>query len=392
MSYIIMTLRLIFLTFVFTLNFVSAQQFQLSNTAEISVLTIGQGTSLYDAFGHSAFRVKDHNLDVVYGYGEYDFDEPNFYLKFAQGKLNYKMSKHRFTNVLNYYSKVNRTVKAQVLNLSTAEKQNLYNYLKQNYKPENRYYLYDYLEDNCATKIPEVLNKVIDIQFFNKTSIQTTYRTLIQDNLYWNSWGSVGINIALGAVIDREVTAKQMQFLPEYVHLQLSNATINKQPLVKSEAVLFQKKEILKQTNFWISPLFVFLIIALAILFITYNDYKNKKRSRWLDVVLFALTGVIGIGILLLWFATDHTATANNYNVLWAFPLNVLLFFQLRKVQVKPWVKRYLIFLIIMLCLLVLHWLSGVQVFAKALIPLLIALFVRYLFLVWYFNNTTKTH
>ena len=61
----------------------------LSDQAEISVLSIGPGTSLNDAFGHSAFRVKDKGLgiDDVYNYGIYDFNTPNFYLKFAQGKL-----------------------------------------------------------------------------------------------------------------------------------------------------------------------------------------------------------------------------------------------------------------------------------------------------------------
>ena len=93
-----MKLKLVLFAVLFTVISSFAQQFQLSPEAKLSVLTIGPGESLNDAFGHNAFRIKDESLgiDVAYGYGEYDFDAPNFYLKFAQGKLNYLISKIDF--------------------------------------------------------------------------------------------------------------------------------------------------------------------------------------------------------------------------------------------------------------------------------------------------------
>ena len=70
-------------------NFAASQQRQLSTEAEISVLTVGPGSSLNDAFGHNGFRINDptYGIDLVFNYGVYDFDAPNFYLKFARGKL-----------------------------------------------------------------------------------------------------------------------------------------------------------------------------------------------------------------------------------------------------------------------------------------------------------------
>ena len=95
-----MRLHLFFLALLFFFSFSFCQSRQLSTNAEISVLTLGQGDNLNDAFGHSAFRVKDRNsgLDIVYGYGRYDFNTPNFYLKFVQGKLNYLMGKRKFSD------------------------------------------------------------------------------------------------------------------------------------------------------------------------------------------------------------------------------------------------------------------------------------------------------
>jgi len=388
-----MKLRLSLLIFLFTVVSTYAQQLQLSENAKISVLTIGPGESLNDAFGHNGFRIKDNKLgvDIVYGYGEYDFDTPNFYLKFAQGKLNYLISREKFSNFYNRYVYYNRTINEQVLNLSVEEKQKLFSYLENNYKPENRRYLYDFFYDNCATRIRDVTIKASNrnIDFNASENFESnTFRKLIHDHVGLNTWGSFGIDIALGSVIDREASVSEHMFLPQYIYTFFDNATLNgSEGLVKNSSTLYKKKETNLAFNFLSSPLMIMGLIGIFILFFTYKDYKNNTRSKWLDLVLFGITGVVGLLILFLWFATDHSATAQNYNLLWAFPLNLFVIGQLLKPQVKNWFKSYLKFLIIMLCLMTLHWVIGVQVFAIGLIPLLIALSIRYVYLVKFFSQ-----
>ena len=387
-----MKIKLSLLAFFFV-SFSFAFQFQLSDDAEVSVLTFGPGKSLNDAFGHNAFRIKDgtKGIDVVYGYGQYDFDAPNFYLKFARGKLNYLISRHFFSDIFNYYSGENRTIKEQVLNLSTEQKQKLFNYLENNYKPENRKYLYDFFYDNCATKIRDVLSTISNntISFEKPENFQQkTFRELIYEHVDKNSWGSLGIDIALGSVVDREASANEYMFLPKYIHSFFEVAKINgNDDLVKSSTVLYEKKGDNSASSFLLSPFMIIGLLSFAILFITFRDYKGNKRTKWLDITLFSLTGIIGVLLLFLWFGTDHTATWQNYNLLWAFPLNIFVIGQLLKKEIKNWFKAYLKFLIIMLCLLTLHWVIGVQVFAIALMPLFIALAVRYIYLVKYFNS-----
>ncbi|MEL0651222.1 DUF4105 domain-containing protein [Algibacter sp. TI.3.09] len=382
------------LILLFSFEAIQAQEHLLSENAEISVLTVGPGNELNDAFGHSAFRIKDtsRDLDVVYGYGQYDFDSPNFYLKFAQGQLNYLISKTDFNRFYQVYIYYNRSIKAQVLNLSQVEKQKLYDFLINNYKPENRRYLYEFFFDNCATKIKEVANTSVNNSIiFNKPKDfeDATFRTLIYQNVKKNSWGSFGIDLALGSVIDRQATPEEHMFLPENIYRFFEVATIGNgdKPLVSQNHILFNKKEKYVSTSFLTSPLFIIGLIGCFIIFITYKDYKNGKRSNWLDVSLFSITGVIGIVILLLWFATDHTGTHQNYNLLWAFVLNIFVIGQLFRKTPSVWFSKYLKFLVIMLCLLTLHWCIGVQVFAIGLIPLLVALFIRYLYLIQHFNR-----
>lgn len=370
-----------------------AQNNQLSNKAKISVLTIGPGISLNDAFGHSAFRINDpvKGLDLVFNYGVYDFEAPNFYLKFAQGKLNYLLGLNYYEDFYHAYITQNRSIQEQILNLSEAEKQKLYDYLLNNYKPENRGYLYDFFFDNCATKIKDVTQIALnnDVEFnVPKNFKPETFRSLIYKNVNKNTWGSLGIDLALGSVIDQKATPEDYMFLPENIYTFFKQATINpdNRALVKTEKTLFSKKEKPITHSFFTSPLFIFGLIGLFIIYKTYSDFKKQTRTKWLDVALFVFTGLIGIGLLLLWFATDHKATHQNYNLLWAFALNLFVVGQLLKTKPSNWFVKYLKLLIILLCLLTLHWLIGVQVFAVGLIPWLIALFIRYVFLVNYYK------
>ena len=389
-------ISLFFLLIIFLPAKTIAQEIILSDTAEVSILTMGPGDVLNDSFGHSAFRVKDtnQNIDVVYNYGVYDFNTPNFYLKFAQGKLLYTLSRKNFSPFYNYYAKQNRWIKEQVLNLNSTEKQDIFNFLQNNFKPENRSYRYDFFFDNCATKIRDVLVVVLKNKISYQDSVDSnsyTFRELIQKNVDWNTWGSFGMDIAIGAVVDQKATSWEYQFLPEYVFKEADKAKLNrgqeKISLVKTTINLFINTPKENKSNFFTSPLFIMGLLAFIILGITYKDFKNKTRSRWLDVSVYSITGIIGVLLLLLWFATDHSTTHNNYNLLWAVPLSLFFVMAIAKKNPKPWIKRYVFFQILMLTLLCLHWITGVQVFTFVLIPLLVALIIRYIYLVFYFKS-----
>ena len=85
---------------------IQSQELRLSEQSEISIITVGPGDILYEAFGHSAIRVRDSviGMDNIFNYGLFDFNQPNFKLNFTKGKLLYKLGKKPFQNfVTNYY-------------------------------------------------------------------------------------------------------------------------------------------------------------------------------------------------------------------------------------------------------------------------------------------------
>jgi hypothetical protein len=306
----------------------------------------------------------------------------------------YQLDRTDFSLFYQHYSDQDRWIKEQVLNLTLKEKQELFDFLQKNYLPENRKYIYDFFFENCATRIRDVLagvlkNKLVfDKNFVSKTH---TFRQLIQKNVHWNSWGSFGMDLAIGAVVDRNASSWEHQFLPEYIFKALEKGQIKRglgaTDLVKKTSILNKKMAKEKSETLLMSPFFIISLLAFIILGVTFKDYQNNSRSRWMDCGLYALTGIIGIFLLLLWFATDHFATQNNYNLLWAVPLSLFFSIEIAKQNPKYWLKKYIMFQILMLLLLSIHWVTGVQSYPVVLLPLLIALSIRYIFIFKFLNK-----
>lgn len=379
--------RILFFLSLLVATTISSQEKELSPLSKMSLLTVGIADELHSKFGHTAIRIQDptSNMDIVFGYGGFDFNDPLFYSKFTTGKLDYSMSGSRYNNFIASYKIENRWVSEQELNLTLAQRNTLFKFLQNNYKKENRYYKYDFLFDNCATKVPEVFKETFgdDITFdLDYLKNKSTFRQLIHETLETNSWTTFGIDLALGSVIDREATTWEHQFLPLYVKEQFEHVQINGQKLVSKEKLVLKNNPVAPRSNFFLSPLFWFSILAVVVLTITYFDFKKEKRSRWLDFALFFSTGIAGLIVCFLWFGTNHTSTKINFNMLWAFPLNLIVaFFLLKKGAIASWICKYHWFLLCITTLPILLWLLKIQVFSPLIILILIALVTRYIFL-----------
>jgi hypothetical protein len=225
-------------------------QVQLTDQAEISVLTLGPWQEeVVMAFGHSAFRVYDpiKGIDVAFNYGVFDYDQPNFYLNFARGYNVYKLGVMDYKSFEFAYISENRYIHEQLLNLRQGEKQKLFDFLQWNALPENRDYLYDYFYNNCATKIPEVILKVFgDAVVFDGSYVTTDYsfRELTDFYLQEQPWGDLGIDIGLGLPTDKKATPYEYMFLPDYVESGFAHASIRRgnrtEPLVKGTNIIYE--------------------------------------------------------------------------------------------------------------------------------------------------------
>ncbi|MBT8399344.1 MAG: DUF4105 domain-containing protein, partial [Rhodothermia bacterium] len=133
-----------------------AQGDRLSESSRISLVTVMPGDAVHSLFGHSAIRVSDpdRGLDLSYSYGTFNFDDDFFVAKFALGRMDYYLSVAYWRNALKLYRDIEeRPAVEQVLDLTHEERERLFDFLQTNAREENRYYRYDFLFDNCSTRI-----------------------------------------------------------------------------------------------------------------------------------------------------------------------------------------------------------------------------------------------
>lgn len=351
---------------------------QDSSHVRISLLTCTPGDELYSTFGHSAIRIVDssNTSDIVYNYGTFNFEDEGFYIKFARGKLLYYASTEYFSDFKNEYQYTNRGIIEQVLDLTPAEKITVQNFLNNNIKEENKYYKYDFFFDNCTTRLRDIIKKNHDSTFTVKPvmPLGTTFRNAIHQYLDKNEkeWSKLSIDILLGKPCDAVMTAEQMQFLPDNLMISLDSAS---HPLVLSHQNLYPvNNENTKGSLF--TPLNIFILLLIVIVAASLS--KNKFILSCLhgfDGLFFFLTGVLGIVLILMWTATDHSMTKQNFNLLWAWPTHAIAaFFVTSK---KSWVRKYFTFTALVMAIVLLVWFFLPQQLNKSLIPLVLLLIYR---------------
>lgn len=348
---------------------------------QISLLTCSPGEELYSTFGHTAVRVKDSTtgMDIVFNYGTFEFS-PDFYAKFIQGKLLYYLSVDEFPNFLYQYQMESRSVVEQPLQLSCAEEQQLFSALRWNAQDENRHYLYDFLYDNCTTRARDIIakNTATPVVFPQILPQEVpTFRDLIHTylDLGGQYWSRLGIDILLGAKLDRKVTNLQSMFLPDYLKRGMDGARVQQRPLVTATLPVLTMPSPLNKGSLF-RPVVVFSILLLAAVALQLARKKwSHTALKVFDTVLFLLLGLAGLLLLFMWFGTDHRVTQNNYNLLWALPTHVAVAFVLQRG--KAWVATYFRVVFGLTAALLVLWFFLPQEMNSALLPLIILILLR---------------
>lgn len=330
--------------------FTGAEAFQLTRSAEISILTCSPGYEAYSVYGHSAIRVHDPALqyDIVFNYGIFDFSSSNFVWRFAKGQTDYLLGTTKFKSFMAEYIHDERSVFEQQLNLTQAEKQKIFDFLLWNAAPENRVYRYNFFFDNCASRVRDVIAQNIEggIKYTDMASGKTL-RDLIHDYQQPLPWLNFGNDFLVGAEADRKATLQEEMFLPDYVmkHFASAQRTSNGEAVVAASQVLYQAPEHDLKKNALASPFAVFLLLFLVVLVFSLREFRKGKMKRTLDFTIFLVSGLAGIFVGWFVLFSEHPAMSPNYNLLWLFPLNAFFAFLWLKKKWRPALKYYHLFI-----------------------------------------------
>ena len=290
----------------------------LSDSAQILLLTCTPGTEVWSKYGHTGIRVIDQSqkLDIVFNYGIFDLTADDFYIKFVHGETYYQLGIEPYRYFDMFYRRIGRTTYWQELNLTQSQKQQIFDALLINYQPKNRYYLYNFVFDNCATRpyylIKNALQDTIISSYRGYEG--TTFRQAITHYTGHNSWVDFGINLVFGNDADQPMTNEQRLFLPEELMNYMAQAHLSDgTPLVKKQHIAAFPKAVVPWYAHceWGIVLFAVLMLLLSL-----YDRKRGKMAWGVDLALGIIYLLLIALVIFLTGFSCHPLVGFNWRLL----------------------------------------------------------------------------
>jgi hypothetical protein len=308
----------------------------------VYLLTFGWGDVVWERFGHNAIWIKDRarGTDVTYNWGMFDFNQPNFIGRFLTGDTRYWMEAIDLDPMIRYYQGRNRSILAQELNLTPAQRLKLQQFVELNARPENKFYRYDYYRDNCSTRLRDALDHALSgqLQLATVTRMTSgTYRSHTQRLMTGDIPLYTGVTLALGHPADELISQWEEMFLPVRMANTLRATSIPdtagvRIPLVRSEMPMFMSgrpPEPSAPPNYF--PWYVAVGILLAgVLIALVRSAEGGHRAALFAATVIgtlwsAIAGLTGIALVIAWLFTKHNFMGRNENLMHFDPLSIAL-------------------------------------------------------------------
>lgn len=294
----------------------------------VSLITCYPGPEVYALCGHTALRVRSEQMDSVWNYGLFDFTRPDFVYRFVKGETDYNLGGYPFAWFLPEYVERGSKVVEQDLNLTQPEARRLLAMLRTESLPQNRTYRYNYVRDNCSTRVVTRLDTAASSRIVYPDSVRYgSYRREMRAYHGNYPWYQFGIDLVLGSGLDGALDARQEMFVPVEFMREAAGAHLQDgRRLVKATRVLNQgmPDATLPPTPWWLTPLFWGWIMFGIAVATALNDVLRRRTTA----VVYSLYWLcIGVGGIVVWFLTlcsEHEAVRPNILKWWLEPLMLI--------------------------------------------------------------------
>lgn len=308
----------------------------------IKLVTIDPGADLTTWWGHTGVIVEDIQTGSgrFYNYGLFSFDQDNFMLNFARGRLIFWVGVWDANLALEFYKGMDRTIRIQILDLPAEKKQEIADFLAWNVLPANREYLYDHYYDNCATRVRDLLDRALNGAFFkeNDQPARMTLRGHTRRHTHRSYLMDWLLMFLMNDSIDKPIRQWDEMFLPTELERDVAKMTVagpdgKTRPLVEETLVYYEAPDAWQvpetPPRHWQYFLIAGILLA-GISMLLHRFYENGSRlaKNGLGSV-YILTGMIfgipGLVLFLMSLFTNHVVTFYNENLFLANPLTALL-------------------------------------------------------------------
>jgi hypothetical protein len=300
---------------------------------------MGPGTELYFWWGHIGLLIEDERSGQsrFFDYGLFSFDNENFFVNFAFGRLWFTCGVSPSGNNISGYIKHNRDVVLYTLDLPPEKREKIRRQAEWDILPDNRDYLYNHFSHNCATPIINIIDMATDGQFrgqFANELGRLTLRQHVRRHTWFSPFFDWLLNFLMGQGIDTGITVWDEMFLPSEVGKRISEFQYDdpngfSRSLVMEKEVIYQSYGRPAVLDFplkqWPRELAFSLFLSLILACFFYLQSKSAAYGQVALGIIHSLLGLFfgGVGLLLFFmtFFTDHDYTWHNINILFCNPL-----------------------------------------------------------------------
>jgi hypothetical protein len=318
----------------------------------VKIAVMGPGDELYFWWGHIALVIEDRitGKSLFYDYGIFSFDNENFFLNFALGRLLYSCGVSPAERNYQGYIRTNRDIFIYTLDLPAEVKEEVRRFAEINVLPENRDYYYHHFRDNCATRIRDILDLATGGQFkerFGQAPGRYTLRQHVRRHTWFSPFFDWLLNFFMGQGIDLPVTIWEEMFLPGEIGARIRDFRYI-DPAGKERQLVSAAETLNRAVNRpavldvprrqWPRELLLGLLIAGVSAGLLLRDRGKPGFPRFclglIQSCLGLFFGLAGTVLFFMTFFTNHDYTYHNSNILYinflllgAVPLGIILAF-----------------------------------------------------------------
>jgi hypothetical protein len=317
-------------------------QQQQPTAPKVFLITLGQGAAYWEKYGHNMlwFYEPTSGLDVAYNWGSFDFTKPGFLRRLLLGDSEYWVDTLPGQAVIAYYQRHDRTITVQELNFTPEQASRALEFARNNMRPENRYYRYDYFLDNCSTRVRDVIDYALGgaIKRATRDTVDRTYRLETLRLLDDMKLTQLGVDFALAQPADRRITVWEGMFIPMRLRDDLRAQRVpgaggSPVALISREQVVYRSQRFHERETppvLWVPYLIVGILLALEMFAVGQWGMRAAGRGPEnvfrVEVALWAFaTGILGAILLGAWLGTRHVFWYRNENLLLVNPLSLFL-------------------------------------------------------------------
>lgn len=347
-----------------------------------SVVTCSPGDEAYSLFGHTGLRYRnsDDGTDMVFSYGYFNFNAPNFVWRFILGETDYMVGAVPFNHFLREYEERGSSVVEQVLDLTAGQEAALYSALVDNCREGNRVYRYNYFYNNCTTRVRDQVYAVAgDVAYSGTGAPVLTFREALAGMTSSHPWYAFGIDLLLGADVDESASRSALQFIPGFFMNDLDSAHVAGNALVKERRFLLNEQpRVHAGSN--ATPFNVSLLFLLFTMIVILCEIRNKRTYWGFDVVIMLLQGLSGLLLLFMSLFSSHPAVGCNWLLLLLNPMALIIMpiMIYRAIKSKPVTVAW--FQVAFVSLFFISAISRLQVYPVPIYFCAVALLARSLF------------